>query len=323
MKPATAVIILLALLGLGCKLSASTAPPTAETTVPSPTTSVQPATSNTQPESAFDPAKLGSTEKDVTYCTMDGVELKMDLYFPTHAESPFPATVYVHGGGWVSGDKTSGVGVRDIRELTNRGYLVVSLDYRLAPQYKFPAQIEDVKCAIRQLRAHAAAYGLDPDRIGVWGGSAGGHLVSLLGVTDENAGWDVGQYLDQSSRVQAVVDMFGPADLSLFQEDSNNLMKRAFGAETRMDAIIAAASPVTYVTSDDSPFLILHGTEDGVVSLEQSEVLYDALTTAGVPVELVIVENAGHGFIPVNGAINPNRQEITRMIADFFDQYLK
>jgi len=269
--------------------------------------------------------RWGSVQRDVTYCTVDGVALKMDVYFPPKAQSaPLPVTVYVHGGAWVGGDKESGAGMLALDELRGRGYLVVAINYRLAPQYKFPAQIEDVKCAIRHLRANAATYGLDPQRIGVWGGSAGGHLVALLGTTDTSAGLEgQGGYAAQSSRVQAVVDLFGPADLPAFADDMGNGAQVVFGATSKDDPVLVRASPVTYVSPDDPPFLILHGDKDEVVPLSQSQILYARLQAAGVPATLVVVQNAGHGFQPAGGAISPTRAELARMIADFFDQKLK
>jgi arylsulfatase A-like enzyme/dienelactone hydrolase len=267
----------------------------------------------------------GSVQRDVTYCTADGVALKMDVYFPKKAQSaPMPVAVYVHGGGWVGGDKGGGAGILAVDELLGRGYLVASINYRLAPQYKFPAQIEDVKCAIRYLRANAATYGLDPQRIGAWGGSAGGHLVALLGTSDASAGLEgQGGYAEQSSRVQAVVDMFGPADLTAFADTTGTRGQIVFGATSRDDPVLGRASPVTYISPDDPPFLILHGEKDQTVPPSQSQILYERLQAAGVPATLVVVKNAGHGFSPVGGAISPTRDELARMIADFFDQHLK
>jgi acetyl esterase/lipase len=274
---------------------------------------------------AIGPAKLGKVERDITYGVADGVALKMDIYYPKVANGAVPAVMYVHGGGWTKGDKRSGAGASEIPELVSRGYLVAAINYRLAPQYKFPAQIEDVKCAVRFLRANAATYGIDPDHIGAWGGSAGGHLVSLLGVTDATAGFEGdGGYADQSSRVQAVVDMFGPSDLTVvFQGANTQLLGQVFGTTDHNSDIVKRASPVTWVSSNDPPFLILHGEKDTLVPPSQSKILYNRLTAAGVPATLTMVKNAGHGFAPDGGTIDPSRTVITRMVADFFDQYLK
>ena len=308
----------------------------------------QPAVSPTADGSAL-VRKAGTVERDVTYCSVDGIDLKMDVYYPSATDGrPAPVAVYVHGGGWVSGSKGGGAGRLDVGELVSRGYVVASVDYRLAPTYQFPAQIEDVKCAIRSLRAQAAEYGIDPDRIGAWGGSAGGHLVSLLGTTDARAGFDVGPYPEQSSRVRAVVDLFGPSDLTVFgmaiamatsppaigTATAMATSAPAFGTVTAMVTgarvfgaaspdDLARASPVTYASGDDPPFLILQGEKDAVVPPNQSQILYDRLTAAGVRATLVMVKNAGHGFRPVGGPISPTRSELTMMSADFFDEHLR
>ncbi|MCI0476452.1 MAG: alpha/beta hydrolase fold domain-containing protein, partial [Anaerolineales bacterium] len=270
-------------------------------------------------------AKPGASYRDVTYCTPDGIPQKMNLFYPKQlSDKPMPIAVYIHGGGWTAGDKGSGAGSADMQGLLARGYIVASLDYRLAPQYKWPLQITDVKCAIRHLRANAATYQIDLNRIGVWGGSAGGHLVAMLGTTDKSAGFDVGEYLDQSSRVQAVVDLFGPADLPVMLSGRAMVVgQTVFGATSRDDPILVKASPVTYITPDDPPFLILQGDKDTTVPLEQSQILYDKLKAGGVTATLVIVKNAGHSFTPSGGAISPSRAELTKMIADFFDKFLK
>ena len=320
-------IICLAMLVAGCQplatASPSTPSPTPEPTKTNTPTVIPTSTNTATPEPAFDRNRLGNLERDITYCTVGGVELKMDLYFPESMDGPWPAAVYVHGGAWQAGDKTAGAGYREVPELVAHGYLVASINYRLAPRYRFPAQIEDVKCAIRHLRAHAASYNLDPQRIGAWGSSAGGHLVALLGVTDPSDGLEGhGGYPEQSSRVQAVVDLFGPADIR-FGTDPDPILERVFGTSDTSAPILQIASPVIYASADDPPFLILHGTEDPVVPPEQSQALYDALTAAGVPVTLVLVENAGHGFVSTNGAIDPSRAEITQLIVEFFDSLLK
>jgi acetyl esterase/lipase len=266
----------------------------------------------------------GTTQRNVVYRTVNGTAVKMDIYFPrTMGDDPLPIVVYVHGGGWIAGNKNTDVGQLDIVGLVDNGYIAASIDYRLAPDYRFPAQIEDAKCAIRFLRANAEKYHLDPNKVGVFGSSAGGHLVALMGVTDQSAGFDVGEYLDQSSRVQAVVDLYGPTDMSIL---SNN----AFTASVRMAVfgtldtdVLLWGSAVSYVSSDDPPFLIMHGDKDNVVPLNQSVTLYEMLVAAHVPAQLVIVHNAGHSWEPVGGTIDPSRTEITQLIVDFFDQHLK
>ena len=316
MKRLSFFLTLLAVISLACNAGQSqptAAAPAVETATSSPV-ETEAGTSSAQ----FDSSKLGTVEKDVTYCAVDGVELKMDVYYPSQNNGHFAVTMYVHGGGWSSGDKAQGAGAIEIPELQKAGFLVVSVNYRLAPEYEFPAMIEDVKCAVRSLRAHADEYNLDPNRIGVWGGSAGGHLVALLGTSDESAGFDVGEYLEYSSRVQAVVDMFGPTDLTVQFEGGYESASRVFG-----DFDAALASPVTYVTADDPPFLMLHGEKDALVPIEQSQILLAALQSVGVPAELVPVVNANHSFQPDGGEISPSRREIAQLVVAFFEETLK
>lgn len=265
------------------------------------------------------------TQRDVTYCTTGGVSLKLDIYEREHGTSQSaknkhrPAVMFVHGGSWSAGDKAGGEGEPEIGELVSRGYLVVSINYRLAPSYVFPSQIADVKCAVRYLRANAAALNIDPQKIGAWGASAGGHLVSLLGTAGPEAGLEGdGGYSGQSSRVQAVVDMYGRADLATVPQTRPDLLP-IFGSETDL----AKYSPVTYVSADDPPFLILHGDKDATVPPELSQEFYGKLKAAGVHATLVMVKNAGHGFYTSVGAISPPRSEITRIVADFFDSQLR
>lgn len=280
---------------------------------------------NRRPALAAPGVDARKVERDVVYGKVGAMELKLDLYFPKGGEGKWPVTVYVHGGGWQNGDKSSGAGAMAIGELVKRGYLVASVNYRLAPSHKFPAQIEDVKCAIRFLRAHAKDYNLDPKRIGVWGSSAGGHLVALLGTSDAKAGLEgKGGWPEQSSRVQAVVDLFGPADLTVeFAGGNTRIAETVFGASSNKDEVMKRASPVTHVSADDPPFLILHGEDDQLVPLSQSEKLHERLMAAGVSSKLVVVKNAGHSFKPVGGTPQPTRGELTQMIGDFFDQKLQ
>jgi acetyl esterase/lipase len=269
--------------------------------------------------------KFGATELDVTYCTPNGVSQKMDIYYPATG-GPWPVLLYVHGGGWSRGDKAEGVGWRSMAE---RGFLVVSVNYRLASyESKFPAMIEDVKCAVRYLRAHAPEYNLDPNHIGAVGVSAGGHLVDLLGVADASAGWDTGEYNDQSSRVQAVVTIAGISDLTFTRgvyasPDSAAMM--VYHAFDEMPGAaspkLLAASPVTYITPDDPPFLIIHGDLDNIVPVEQSQVLDEQLRRSGVPVKLVIIKNGTHSIDGEN--ISPTAEEVANLITIFLEEHLK
>jgi acetyl esterase/lipase len=261
---------------------------------------------------------------DITYCTMDGVPLAMDLYLPAGSGSPSPLLLYVHGGSFTSGDKRKGSGIIDIPAMTTHGYAVAAVNYRLMPDYPFPAEVTDVKCAIRFLRAHADEYNLDGERIGIWGGSAGGHLSAIIGMTNNDPRFEAGEYPEQSSRVDAAVEMFGPMDLTLPMDWlQRQLLLRAFGTDSADSPLLRDASPVFYVSADDPPFLIMNGEQDSAVPPDQARALYRALDAAGVDATLVIVKNANHNFKPTGGPISPSREEISVMMADFFDRVLK
>lgn len=313
------------LLLLACHRDVTPQPTLAE--VPAP--SVSPEVPESRPRHRDRPSNrreahhvaVDPTSRDVAYGTDPAMTL--DLYRPA-ASGPRPVAVYVHGGGWKDGDKSRLGTAFAIPELIQRGYLVVTVNYRLAPAARFPAQIEDVKCAIRFLRAHATEYALNPERIGAWGGSAGGHLVALLGTSDASAGLEGScGWADQSSRVQAVVDMFGPVDLTpTFPDTYQRNGADVFGATSLQDPVLVRASPITYVSKDDPPFLLIHGTEDNLVPIQQSEAFAEKLKAAGVPVSLLPVQHAGHSLMPASGDPTPGRAEVATAIADFFDKYL-
>lgn len=267
----------------------------------------------------------------VEYCRPDGVPLAMDLYMPpgslaARSGRPAPVAMYVHGGGLWGDRKMHGLGARQAnhdgalftplqQRLNARGFVVASIDYRLPPGTPWPAQIEDAKCAVRFLRAHAAELGIDSDRIGVWGSSGGGHLASLLGLAGPEAGFDRGQYLDQSSAVQAVVDMFGLADLNDFDDAdpfARFILQTWLGSSTELRR---SASPITHVAPGAPPFLILHGTEDPLVRPRQSDRLAQRLYTAGVPTTLIEVEGAEH-TLDAPGQ-RPSPDELTATVIDF------
>lgn len=261
--------------------------------------------------------RYGETLRDVTYCTPDHIPQVMDVYFP-ESGGPWPGLVYVHGGAWMHGDKSeAGMFARG---MTSQGYVVVSINYRLYPAGRYPAMIQDVKCAVRALRANAADYNLNPNRIGAMGVSAGGHLVSLLGTSDESAGTDVGEYLNQSSRVQAVVAMAPVTDLTRsFPNADIELMRQVgFGEDN-----IVEASPISHVTPDDPPFLLIHGDRDELVPVEQSQLMFDRLVQTGVPAQLIVVRNAGHSMTSTGGAVTPTLAEINQSISEFLARYLK
>jgi acetyl esterase/lipase len=263
----------------------------------------------------------------ITYCTIGDVQNKMDVYVPSaSATRPLPVAVHVHGGGWVSGSRSTGTRFNELKgPLLARGYLVVSLDYRLAPANKYPAQIQDVKCAIRHLRARASRYGLDPDRIGAWGGSAGGQLVALLGTADAGAGFDdVGGFQGTSSEVQAVAALSAITDFTSPDELRDDYSRVFRTWPDPASAEMIEASPVTHVTPGDAPFFFVVGDEDELVLPEQSVRMNQLLQDSGVSSSLLRVLHADHDLAPATAVpTDPTSATINSRIMEFFDQHLR
>lgn len=256
--------------------------------------------------------------RDLEYVSKGHERHKLDLYLPKEQSGPLPLIVWIHGGGWRNGSKES----TPAFPMLARGYAVASINYRLSGHATFPAQIEDCKAALRWLRAHAKEYNLDGEHVGVWGGSAGGHLVALLGTAGDAKEWDtLGGNENQSSRVQAVCDWFGPSDFVLIagtSQNANSAVAALLGgpvADNKDKAV--KASPVTYVTKDDPPFLIMQGNQDKTVPAAQSEVLAEALKQAGAEVTLKIIDGAAHGGPQFTNI------ESMKLIGEFFDKHLK
>jgi acetyl esterase/lipase len=247
---------------------------------------------------------------------------KLDLYVPK-SNAPLPLVIWVHGGGWEMGSKFGG---GPSLALLNKGYAVASINYRLSRDAVFPAQIEDCKEAVRWLRSNAKERNLDPDHFGAWGMSAGGHLVALLGTTDDTAFTNGSERKNVTSRVQAVCDWFGPSDFlhwglvkatdPIAQRPS--AISRLLGGlvPDKMD-LAKQASPVTYVSKNCPPFLIYHGEKDPIVPLQQAEALYEALKKAGVDSTLHVLDGAGHGGPKFGAAAVLDEEEA------FFAKYLK
>ena len=259
--------------------------------------------------------------RDVAYVTDGHERQKLDLYVPDTGEN-LPLLIWVHGGAWRGGDKTH----YNPKEYLKAGYAGASINYRLSQHAVFPAQIEDVKAAVRWLRANAETYRLDPNRFAAWGSSAGGHLVAMLGTTGDVAEFEVGENLEVSSRIQAVVDYFGPTDF--LQMDAQSLpdglvhdapdspeSQLVGGPIQEHKERVARANPITYVSEDDSPILIIHGDQDKLVPYHQSVLLHDALEEAGIPVTLYRVEGGGHGWFR-----DPKVPELTKT---FLEKHLK
>ena len=262
--------------------------------------------------------------RDLEYLPGGHERHKLDLYLPASATAPLPLILWVHGGGWQNGSKDDCPPLR--QGYLEKGYAIASINYRLSQHAAFPAQIQDCKTAVRWLRAHADTYGLDPHRFGAWGSSAGGHLVALLGTSGDVKDFDVGPHLDLSSRVQAVCDYFGPSDfVALAQSRDASRPATFMSPESRLIGAFvldhpdkaARANPITYVSTDDPPFLIVHGDSDFVVPLAQSTLLFDALKGAGLDARFHTLRDAGHGGPPFSSP------DIQTLVADFFASRLQ
>jgi acetyl esterase/lipase len=255
--------------------------------------------------------------RDLAYVPDGHERQKLDLYLPEKADGALPVVVWIHGGAWRAGSKDRCPAVF----LVPKGYAVASINYRLSQHAVFPAQIEDCKAAIRWLRANAKKYHLDPKRVGVWGASAGGHLVALLGTTGNMKGLEGKGNLDQSSKVQCVVDWFGPTDFRNAPRGSDNpnspVTQLLGGPASKEKEKAAQASPLAHVHKGCPPFLIMHGDQDKTVALAQSEKLAEALKKADVPVKLVVLKGDGHGGPQFRN------EESRKRIEAFFDKYLK
>ncbi len=265
--------------------------------------------------------------QNLTYATVDGVSLQLDLAQPAEGEGPFPTLVFIHGGGWSGGNRHSYRA--SIEGAARRGYVAATISYRLTqpdansvPKVPFPAQIHDCKAAVRWLRAHAKDYRIDPERMAAIGGSAGGHLSLLVGLTDKNdrLEGDLGNP-DQSSRVQAVVNIYGPTELKSLYETTpvvQGLLKALCnGTPEQVADTYRQASPVTFITADDPLILTLHGDADEIVPVQQARLLDDQLKAAKLNHELIVLAGQGHGFQ------GPAAVEAQAAIWKFLDARLK
>lgn len=270
-----------------------------------------------------------TVEENVTYGKGGETELKLDLARPD-GDGPFPAIVFIHGGGWYQGSRQGYRG--QILEAAKRGYVAATISYRLmkfeekkkettTAEPNFPAQIHDAKAAIRWLRANANQYHVDGNRIGVTGGSAGGHLSLLVGLTDSTANLEGdGGNPDQSSRVQAVVNVFGPTDMAAcYKSSSVAWIFRLFmgGTPDETAETYTAASPVTYVSKDDPPVLTLHGDRDALVPIAQATMLDEKIKGVGASHTLLVFKGQGHGFG------GESQQKSMDAMWSFFKQHLQ
>ncbi|WP_337798952.1 alpha/beta hydrolase [Acidaminococcus timonensis] len=263
------------------------------------------------------------------------VPMQLDLLQP-QKKTRMPAIVFVTGGGFINANRDNGVQLRNY--LAEKGYVVASITYRVAPTAKFPQPLEDVKASIRYLRAHADQWNIDKDRIGIIGGSAGGYLSAFAGTTSGTKTFDKGENLQESSKVSCAVDLYGLSDLSQvgmdYSPEVQQLHKSAGATEAlwvngspvfggKDGGVLAdpkateAANPIAYIGKNSAPMLLMHGTADKVVSPGQTDLLYQALKAKGVPAERYEIPGAAHG------GVYWVQDKVLQVIGDFFDRYLK
>jgi acetyl esterase/lipase len=263
---------------------------------------------------------------------VDGHELKLDIAVPKYLKTPAPAIVDIPGGSWRVVKKSA----EDALFYAKCGFIGVSITHRTSDIAIFPAAVHDCKAVIRWLRAHAEEYSLDPDKIGVTGFSSGGHLAALLGTSGGDSFLEgKGDYMDYSSSVQAVVDHFGPTDFlkmndSELSDHIDHFAKNSpeslfLGGPLREKTELAhLANPINYIDPEDPPVLIGHGEKDGMVIINQSELLHKALIKAGVPTDLIRVKNADHMYRPYkwDAEISPTVDEMNKMTIEWFRKWL-
>ena len=264
--------------------------------------------------------------KNLEYARPDGKPLLLDIYLPEKVKRPLPLVISIHGGGWcgLSKDPATELAV------TSFGFANASIDYRLATEVPWPAMMHDCKAAVRFLRANASAYGLDPDRFAAVGGSAGGHLCAVLATSagDKPLEGDLGNHLGVSSAIQAVCDVCGPTDFPAMSQSPmhwdpwapDSVVGKLLGGPLRDNSAKArSANPITYVSKNSPPFLIIHGEKDTTVPINQSELLVAALTNAGVTVKFVPIPGAGHNL----GELPDIMDYMIKLMADFFHEHMK
>lgn len=239
--------------------------------------------------------------KDIEYATVDEISLKLDLFRPAERTN-VPLVIYVHGGAWRSGSKSN----PPVSALVGKGFAVASIEFRQTPVAPFPANVHDLKAAIRFLRARAGEYGCDAKRFVIAGTSSGGHLAALVGVSNGNKELegDLGGHREVSSDVQAIVSFYGAANLQtiLSQSTPHGLSVRVpalqlllGGQPEEKPALARLASPVTHVGKSDPPLLLIHGDADPQMPIEQSRELHAAYQRAGLDVKFIVMPGSVHG----------------------------
>lgn len=259
-------------------------------------------------------------ETGIEYTNPDGQHLQLNLARPKTGDGPFPAVLCIHGGGFRAG-KREGYDALCIK-LAERGFVAATCTYRLAPKYQFPAAVHDTKAAVRWLRANAVKYNINPAKIGVTGGSAGGHLAQFLAVTPNVSEFEgTGGNADQSSTVTCVVNVYGPSDFTKSygkSVDAHEVLPLWLGGNLETARVQhIRSSPLYWVTPDAAPTLCIHGTEDKYVAHEQAVWMVDKLKAATVEAELLTLQGAGHGF---KGA---DAEKADKALFEYFEKKLK
>ncbi|MBI5092585.1 MAG: alpha/beta hydrolase [Candidatus Hydrogenedentes bacterium] len=269
------------------------------------------------------------TTDRVVYTSPGGDALRLTLYQPKKSDDALrPAILLIHGGGWKVGTRYQCMWYG--HRFAEHGYVAVTINYRMMMKYPFPNCIHDAKAAVRWLRLHAAEYRIDPDRIAAFGESAGGHLAMLLATTPGNSEFEGEENPGPSSRVQAVISVYGATDLTYYRQPGSMIelwgitpkyMGRFVGEDTRKDGKdpFVEASPITYATKDTAPTLFIHGTNDHVVPFEQSKAFYEKLQSFGVPAKLIAVKGRDHGFDHFHPM---ERRQLFKEMLTFLDKYM-
>ncbi len=261
-------------------------------------------------------------EKNIEYSNPDDQHLQLNMARPKAGSGPFPAVICIHGGGFRAGTRDGFDGL--CIQLAERGYVAVTVSYRLAPKYQFPAAVYDVKAAVRWMRANAAKHNIDPKRIGTTGGSAGGHLAQFLGVTSDVQEFEGdGGNADQSSSVNCVVNFYGPSDFTKSYDasvDAAEVLPLFLGGNLQQQRHRhIQASPLYWITPNAAPTLCIHGTKDNYVAHEQAVWLVDRLKASDVDATLMTIEHGDHGFRASSPEV---KAQIENARFEFFDKFL-
>lgn len=262
-------------------------------------------------------------EKNIEYSNPDDQHLQLNMARPKDGAGPFPAVICIHGGGFRAGTREGFNGL--CLQLAERGYVAVTVSYRLAPKYQFPAAVYDVKAAVRWMRANAEKYQIDPDRIGTTGGSAGGHLAQFLGVTSGVKKFEGdGGNAEYSSSVKCVVNFYGPSDFTKSYDasvDAKDVLPLFLGGNLEQERHRhIESSPLYWVTPEAAPTLFVHGTKDAYVAHEQAEWIVERMKAADVEAILMTIEDGDHGFRTSSPDV---KEKIENARFEFFEKHLK